>query len=56
MITTNRNKLVGGHTTSSVKKAVKAEADKQKITVSLYVHNLLFRETKAAGHDVKDAE
>lgn len=41
MITTNRNKFLGVHITYNLKRALKSEAKRQKISVSHLVFNML---------------
>lgn len=54
MITTSRNKLIGGHVTLDVKKALVSEAGKQEISVSILIYRVLSSYLRKKGHDLKE--
>lgn len=54
MITTNRNVMIGAHTTNSVKAALQAEAQREHVSVSRLIHNIVIRELRKRGYMVED--
>jgi hypothetical protein len=48
-----RMEFVGSNVTRKVKAALRIEAKKRGLSVSMYLYELCLKELKAHGHDVK---
>ena len=55
-ITSNRNVDFHGHTTPDVDRALRDETDKQNISRSKLIHQLVVEGLKRRGHDVDGYE
>lgn len=53
MITTDRNEFLGAHVTPAVKDALKEEAKKEDLSVSMLVFKLLKLSLRAKGYNVE---
>ena len=56
MITTNRKHLVGGHMTEEEKRALAAEAQKNSMSVSRYLRQLVRQRLAESGHQLGPVE
>lgn len=52
MITTNRDVILGGHTTPDVKDAIREEARKRRLSMSALIHEVLRDYFRSKGYPV----
>lgn len=53
MITSLRNEFIGGHTTKPVKEALKAEAQKQGLSVSAFLELAVVHKLRTCGYELE---